>query len=62
MGDNERQESILRTCATNTDESALSRKYQKPVLKSLGSINDITQGESRGSIDGIFGGIGGFGS
>jgi hypothetical protein len=62
MGNEERQESILRSSAANTDERPLPREYQKPVLKSLGSINDITQGSSRGSIDGIFGGIGGFGS
>lgn len=43
------------------DEQNPERKvYGAPMVKVVGSIDEITEGPAGGAIDGLFGGIGGF--
>ena len=41
-------------------QTSNKKAYERPVLKGIGSISNITQGPSGGAIDGIFGAPGGF--
>ena len=38
----------------------VKKAWEKPELKDLGSLTELTHGPAGGAIDGLFGGIGGF--